>query len=145
MALEKLLLLSSQFRSSGFSNSLDLSFLVSYRPGSVSRTPTKIGEKLAVQTHEACGVLLLGKTLDLDDIHLGLVLRVREGDVVIEVALSGEESLRLEVRVELLDDRERRAKDVLGNVSHRNIVGQPDLVANALKLSAASIGQHSKC
>ena len=47
--------------------------------------------------------------------------------------------------MELLDDRERRAKDVLGNVSHRDIVRQSDLVANALKLSAASKRQHSKC
>ena len=96
-----------------------------------------------MQAHKARRVLLFGKALDLDHIHLGSVLGVRERDLVVKVALRGEESLRLEMRVELLDDGELRAEDVIGDVSHRHVVGQPDLVPHAFELAAASDGQHS--
>ena len=96
-----------------------------------------------MQAHKARRVLLFGKALDLDHIHLGSVLGVRERDLVVKVALRGEESLRLEMRVELLDDGELRAEDVIGDVSHRHVVRQPDLVPHSFEPAAAGNGQHS--
>ena len=119
-----------------------ISHSMSCGPYFVSWTPTKVGEEFTVQTHKARRVLLFGKAVDLDHVHLGAVLGIGEGDLVVEIALRGEEPLWLEVRVELLDDGKRRAQDVIGDVSHRHVVRQPYLLPYALESAAPGDGQH---
>ena len=53
-----------------------------------------------------------------------------------------DEPLRLQVRVELLHHRQRRLEQVVGDVAHRHVVRESNLVADGLEPAAAGDGQH---
>ena len=94
------------------------------------------------------GILGFTESVDGDEVHLVSVLGVAEADLLVQPELLlarpglANEPLRLQMRVKLLDNSQRRGHQVLGDVAHRDVIGEADFVPDRFKFAATRDRNH---
>ena len=84
-------------------------------------------------------VVVFSVAFDGDDVRFAAVTRVTEWDLIVDVA---DQPHGLQMRVELFDDRQGRLQEVFGDITHGDVVRQPDFIRDVFEFASSGDRGH---